>query len=559
MDKTEHNNVPAVVTDYIDAIIKKMRYRKKVRAEVRRELADHFADALAGCNNDDERNAQAQAMIEEFGDAMLLGVLLRRAKKRCRPLWRTLIVRAFQMVGILFMMLILYIGWFFSGRPIITTNYLEVMNSQVRPVADDNQNASPFYRKAIDAFVLPPTLPPADDPSLPPELQPAAPEVLDISPRPLATMTSQEKQFLADWLAANEQSETLIRQGNRKPYYWQTYSTNSETSELMGVLLPDLADYRRLANLLCMKALWQAQHGQLNDSLDTVLESYQFGRHLHNKNILIEQLVAIAIKANAMKSMRIILAEHADQLDKTTLTAVRNHLAEIVSTEDFLIGFEGEKLFMYDEIQRSFTQTRIGSSHLFIQRISRLGSLTGSDYGAAGQWFHILFTHPDREETLAAADRFYAAMDEFARYSPAQLRQKGININERVEELIKGNFFLSILIPALERVAEVAHRSKAESLATLAVLAILEYQKQSGSLPQSLDALVSSGLLQSVPVDPYSNQPLVYKITDAGFTLYSVGPNFNDDDGVMGTDEQGRPRQWSTNSDMLFWPVPERE
>ena len=80
MDKAEHNNVPAVVTDYIDAIIKKMRYRKTVRAEVRRELADHFADALADCNNDDERNAQAQAMIEEFGDAKLLGVLLRRAK-----------------------------------------------------------------------------------------------------------------------------------------------------------------------------------------------------------------------------------------------------------------------------------------------------------------------------------------------------------------------------------------------------------------------------------------------------------------------------------------------
>jgi hypothetical protein len=38
--------LPKCAADYIDLVTKKVRYRRKVRAEVRQELTDHFADAL---------------------------------------------------------------------------------------------------------------------------------------------------------------------------------------------------------------------------------------------------------------------------------------------------------------------------------------------------------------------------------------------------------------------------------------------------------------------------------------------------------------------------------
>ena len=110
MDKAEQNKLPAVASDYIDAVMKNMRYRRTVRQEVRQELTDHFTDALADCQTDAERNALAKDLIDGFGDVELLAILLRRAKKRCRPLWRTMVVRTFQAVGVLFLLLIIYIG-----------------------------------------------------------------------------------------------------------------------------------------------------------------------------------------------------------------------------------------------------------------------------------------------------------------------------------------------------------------------------------------------------------------------------------------------------------------
>jgi hypothetical protein len=38
--------LPKCAADYIDLVAKKVRYRRKVRAEVCREMFDHFADAL---------------------------------------------------------------------------------------------------------------------------------------------------------------------------------------------------------------------------------------------------------------------------------------------------------------------------------------------------------------------------------------------------------------------------------------------------------------------------------------------------------------------------------
>jgi hypothetical protein len=126
MGGQEWDGLPKAAVDYIEAVIKHIKYRKKIRQDVRRELIAHFTDALADCQNDQERQKSAEDLIAGFGDVKVLGKLIRRGKKRCRPFWRTMVVRAFQGVGILFLLLVLYVAWFFSGKPIITTNYLEV-------------------------------------------------------------------------------------------------------------------------------------------------------------------------------------------------------------------------------------------------------------------------------------------------------------------------------------------------------------------------------------------------------------------------------------------------
>ena len=78
--------LPGCAEEYIKLIIKKMRYRRKVRQDVREELTAHFEDELKDCATDEDKEQKARQLIAGFGDVKLLAVLLRRAKKRCRPL-----------------------------------------------------------------------------------------------------------------------------------------------------------------------------------------------------------------------------------------------------------------------------------------------------------------------------------------------------------------------------------------------------------------------------------------------------------------------------------------
>lgn len=65
---------------------------------------------------------------------------------------------------------------------------------------------------------------------------------------------------------------------------------------------------------------------------------------------------------------------------------------------------------------------------------------------------------------------------------------------------------------------------------TTAEAAVRRYIIQLGSPPESLESLVPV-YLSTVPQDPYSGEPLVYRRTPDGYLLYSVGPNRTDDGG----------------------------
>jgi hypothetical protein len=57
-------------------------------------------------------------------------------------------------------------------------------------------------------------------------------------------------------------------------------------------------------------------------------------------------------------------------------------------------------------------------------------------------------------------------------------------------------------------------------------------------------------------MDHFSDAPMVYRKTEDGFTLYSVGLNFVDDGGVMGKDSKGKTILWNEKEgDAVFWPV----
>jgi hypothetical protein len=95
-----------------------------------------------------------------------------------------------------------------------------------------------------------------------------------------------------------------------------------------------------------------------------------------------------------------------------------------------------------------------------------------------------------------------------------------------------------------------AYRLKAQKDALIVIAAIMRYRLARGDLPDELEQLVQAGYLDSMPLDPYSGAPFVYKKKGLDFLLYSLGRDFDDDGGIRSS-----PSENFIEGDDVFWPV----
>jgi competence protein ComGC len=550
----QFDNLPACAVEFIRLVIKKMRYRKKVRRDVQAELAAHFEDELKGCASDKERDQKARQLIGEFGDAKLLAVLLRRAKKRCRPVWRTVVARTFQTIGVLILFFVLYTGWFLTGKPTISVDYVALFNQMNRPQVQDEDNAWPHYEKAITLFVK------QDD-----ELR----KIVDTaSGRPVfGSLANEEQQKIRKWVELNEAAWQEFVAASSKSCCYREYqydpNIKDEDKWLFNVLLPHLNEIKGLAKLGIWRARVQIDANQPKQAIEDCLAIACCGSHWQGKGTLVEQLVGLGISRLACGEILNIV--EAKSLSSADLKYLQQQLVQIYPQGYPLMNMEGERLCLMDAVQHLFTDGGPGGGHLVPHNMVYLGDITGSADEVRINIVRLPFytaaamVHAGRDETIARSNEIYDRMGKLARTSPYERHISDTNgIDSEISTLSKYRFFLiQMLMPAAGRASEIAYWGRASHQATVTVLALKQWRLEKNEYPANLDELVAAGYLKELPTDPYTDKPLVYKKTDDNFTLYSVGPNFKDDGGEAGKDRKGRVKKWSDNGDTVFWPVPD--
>jgi hypothetical protein len=87
-----------------------------------------------------------------------------------------------------------------------------------------------------------------------------------------------------------------------------------------------------------------------------------------------------------------------------------------------------------------------------------------------------------------------------------------------------------LLLPILAIIPYKLAEDIAGSRAADSGIAVELYRREHSNLPESLDLLVPK-YLPNVPIDPFNGKPMLYKVDEKGFTIYSVGKNKVDDGG----------------------------
>jgi hypothetical protein len=531
--KSDLKNLPDCVADFIKLVIKKMRYRRKVRQDVQAELAAHFEDELKDYATGEEKEQKAQNLITEFGDAKLLAVLLRRAKKRCRPLWKKVLVRGLQVFSIIFLYLLICSSPLIIGRPTISVNYADWLTEFIRADRDEADNARPYYEKAMELYV-------------------EMPDWLKESTAKWPTdFNSVQLQLLDSWLQDNQESLEALRIAAQHRCYWNRYQKSGEgrlTETLMPNVMNALPVYRYLAFATRWQIRLQAYNGNIDSAFENCTVLLRVGAHLHSQGLLIEQLVGVAVESLALGEIGKILKN----VDVTgdTLKMVQEELAVQIEGHEPIISLTGEKVFWYDEIQRTFTDDGKGDGRVLVRGLPYVvhdwkGSL----------WGLLTFSYPSRQETISRIDNYFKQIEKLLGETPWGLRSECTVEKEWSKALEQTSLMLKIVGPVHERISQLAWRLKTHRIGLLTLLAIIRYQKDQGRYPENLNELVSTGYLNNLPRDPFGDGPLVYKKTDDGFLLYSFGSNLKNDGGQPGLDSKGKPRMWSDDGDWVFWPM----
>lgn len=84
--------------------------------------------------------------------------------------------------------------------------------------------------------------------------------------------------------------------------------------------------------------------------------------------------------------------------------------------------------------------------------------------------------------------------------------------------------------PSLNSIIKSTIHQKAKQRILSLALRIEQYRSENNQVPQNLDQLIPS-YIETIPNDPFDGQPIRYKQTEAGYTIYSIGTDLKDDGG----------------------------
>ncbi len=535
--------LPAIVQEYIDGIIRKMGYRRSVRQEVHQELTAHFTDALKNCTDPTLRQQRAESLLADFGDAEMLAKLIRQGKIRCRPWWRTAVVRSLQGVAALFLIFIFYIVWFSLGRPTVRIDYLQMLNDKTRPQVTEADNAWPQYEKAIGLFVK------------------KSEDMFNITGR-FEELSAQDQQKVRQWVTANQPAWDQVVAATRKSYCYRTYTLgeNATSPILLGVMLPHISEVRDLARVGQQLAQIQVADGQSDKAIATCLVMIRQGKQWMGQATLIEYLVGIAISSMGQEELTRVLAQLPQNAE--SLAKIRGEFASIWPGEYPKISFEWERLTFLDVVQYTFTEGGPGGGHLSPRAMHLVGQIM-DDPMPIPVAASMALVHAGRKETVERGNEIYKALEDSIAYTPWQRKTQNLRLPEQLVETLSPHRFalLRSFVPALSKAIERYYRSKVSTEATKTIVAILEYKTGKGRWPETLGELKSAGLLSAAPMDPYSDGPLMYRKDGETFTLYSRGCDFEDDGGKViagdpwGENAGGQQGPGGPDGDRVFWPV----
>jgi hypothetical protein len=328
--------------------------------------------------------------------------------------------------------------------------------------------------------------------------------------------------------------------------------TGQFPAEKPSLRSPPLSPYdqpvRKVAALLWIDAAVRAQEDQPAAALESCRAIFNAGRSLGEGPTALTLLRRLAYQFMALGAVERTLAQ-CDRCPPEGLAAARSLLRRELAENPLLPALRGDRVFVQEAYEEAITGD--------IDEFQRRAGLTVQGPEVVRRFGRWLLRGWLRENQAVDLGQMTAAV-EVAKLPLEKQIDKFSALEDGARRLRASSYpryvMANLLTPALAKIGEAYHRSRAEMRCAEAALAAEEYRLANGRWPDRLDELVPK-LLPAVPTDPFDGQPIRLKRLPDGVVVYSVGPDRTDDGGIL--DQGSRPRR-GPDLGFRLWDVTHR-
>jgi len=330
------------------------------------------------------------------------------------------------------------------------------------------------------------------------------------------------KALITEYVADNNEALELFHKAAGIEYC--RYPINLSAG--LATLVPNLSEMRNAVRLLELEAVLNADNGNGSAATLSSISGFGIARSLVREPVTVSQLVRCGCQNAAISTVEQVL--NRVELTDEQLLELAECVRQSESISDISRAFVGERCMGIDFFNNPGIINPGGV------RINPLLSL----YKAVGM-------------TEADTVLYLDLMDEYMKSTklPLHERQKAADaVSAKFQSTSKVHVLLHVIMPALSRVTTVELGSIAHLRVADVALAVQRYRLKAGRFPEKLADLIPM-FLESVPKDPFDGKEMRYKKLEAGFVVYSIGPDLSDDGGK---EKPPRRTKESPNWDITF-------
>lgn len=360
--------------------------------------------------------------------------------------------------------------------------------------------------------------------------------------------TAKEHPHISGWLKINEKPLALVIEATRRPDYFNplVYQRNERgEGSLMGALLPGVQDCRTLAFALTARGMLRVGEERFDEAWQDLLACHRLGRLLGRGGTPGEGVVGLAIDRLPTQADLAFLERNNGT--SRQIQDFLNDLQNLPPMPPMADKIELGERFMYlDSVQtlRRGNLSMLGG--LSVGEIPKPDArvrknLESIDWGPAlrdGNRWHdrsaAALRLKERTEREKELDQIAAEIQALKKEAtgPGTFARLLLGIDPRYQLAGKaiGDVLIDLLLPASLRVQKVYDRSEQVQRNLHIAFALAAYERDHKRYPTRLDELALK-YLPVVPDDLFSGKALVYRPTEKGYLLYSVGVNGKDEGG----------------------------